>query len=195
MTKLHHNKGKFRKCSIDECERKHLAKGLCSLHYAKTPHRKIMASKYEKTDKRKEYCHKKNHNPVNRIKRRIFYSIKYLYDESYKLGSFESTRRRRKTSIGKVYQSNYMAMRKAAGKVANDMLKNLWDNTVICQICQNDLGDDRHLDHVIPICIGGRHEIENLRYVHPKCNMKRPNNGSDLFTYLPQNHYGKFSRI
>lgn len=172
---------KFRKCSVDECEKMHLAGGLCSMHYAQTPHIRMMASKYEKTAKRREYCHKKRNNPVNRIKSRIYCSIRYLYDESYKLRVFESTRRRRKTLVGKVYQSNYMSMRRAAGNVANEIIEKLWKDTSVCQICQNDLDDDRHLDHVIPICIGGRHEIGNLRYVHPKCNMKRPNDGSDIF--------------
>lgn len=36
------------------------------------------------------------------------------------------------------------------------------------------------LDHIKPLCIGGLHMKDNVRYVHGICNKRRPRDGSDI---------------
>lgn len=88
-----------------------------------------------------------------------------------------------KTVKWKVINANNMSRRRAAMKgsdVDTAFLLDLWDKTTECPLCHKPLGLSRHLDHIIPIVIGGRHMKNNVRYVHPFCNSSRPKDGSDL---------------
>lgn len=40
-----------------------------------------------------------------------------------------------------------------------------------CHICGEMIDGSWHLDHVVPLSRGGRHEEENLRPSHPRCNI------------------------
>jgi hypothetical protein len=56
-----------------------------------------------------------------------------------------------------------------------------------CAICCVRLSDEAHLptskqvDHIIPICVGGTHALDNLRIVCAHCNLTRPRDASDVF--------------
>lgn len=55
-----------------------------------------------------------------------------------------------------------------------------------CAICDcglsTDLGkpNSKHLDHIVPINVGGLHVRENVRVVCRTCNLRRPLDGSDV---------------
>lgn len=88
-----------------------------------------------------------------------------------------------KTPKWKVISANNISKRRAAMQdtdIDTDFLLDLWDKTTSCSICHEPLGLDRHLDHIIPLIIGGKHRKDNVRYVHARCNCKRPKDGSDL---------------
>lgn len=56
-----------------------------------------------------------------------------------------------------------------------------------CCLCSVELYDhagknQRHLDHIIPIHIGGAHMQDNVRYTCRTCNLKRPKDGRDIKT-------------
>jgi 5-methylcytosine-specific restriction endonuclease McrA len=40
-----------------------------------------------------------------------------------------------------------------------------------CAFCLTPLADDYHIDHHIPLALGGSNDISNLRLLHPKCNL------------------------
>lgn len=42
-----------------------------------------------------------------------------------------------------------------------------------CNICGQELGDDMHLDHIIPLAVEGSpgHVWENVAFAHPHCNI------------------------
>lgn len=87
------------------------------------------------------------------------------------------------TDKGKAVKANARYRRKTAAKdsdVTTEFLLDLWDSTKTCVICDETLGVDRHLDHILPICIGGTHSKNNVRYIHAVCNMSRPRDGSDI---------------
>jgi len=54
-----------------------------------------------------------------------------------------------------------------------------------CPLCDVKLIDSpylpnsKELDHIIPQCVGGTHTIGNVRIICRRCNLARPNDGSD----------------
>ena len=64
-------------------------------------------------------------------------------------------------------------------------LKQLRDSTPNCLLCgvfmEGEPNDPQHgdLDHIIPLAIGGKHIMENVRYICHDCNLRRPKDGSD----------------
>ena len=55
-----------------------------------------------------------------------------------------------------------------------------------CPLCGDRLTGKRgmpkskHLDHIIPICVGGTHTHGNVRIICADCNLRRPKDGSDV---------------
>lgn len=45
--------------------------------------------------------------------------------------------------------------------------------------------NSKHLDHIIPIAIGGTHTVGNVRIICRTCNLTRPSDGSDLVGHQP----------
>lgn len=44
----------------------------------------------------------------------------------------------------------------------------------ICRICEQDVEEgDAHLDHIIPVHLGGDDGADNLRLTHSRCNLGR----------------------
>ena len=42
-----------------------------------------------------------------------------------------------------------------------------------CRACSKRLGMKYHLDHIMPLVLGGEHRIENVQLLCPKCNMAK----------------------
>lgn len=53
-----------------------------------------------------------------------------------------------------------------------------------CPLC-GERAKTKHLDHIIPINIGGTHTRGNVRVICAKCNLSRPHDGSDLNGHQP----------
>lgn len=55
-----------------------------------------------------------------------------------------------------------------------------------CPLCDARLTDQpnepnsKHLDHIVPICMGGTHTMGNVRIICRTCNLARPKDGSDV---------------
>jgi 5-methylcytosine-specific restriction endonuclease McrA len=47
-------------------------------------------------------------------------------------------------------------------------------------LCDELLGPDAHVDHILPLAAGGTHTKDNLRILCPSCNCSRPIDGSDV---------------
>jgi len=50
-----------------------------------------------------------------------------------------------------------------------------------CPYCGADLGDDYHLDHIIPVTMGGPNETWNIQATCPPCNMAKKDTPPWLF--------------
>jgi len=42
-----------------------------------------------------------------------------------------------------------------------------------CACCGEILGDDYHLDHIMPLALGGKHEDSNIQLLHARCNLQK----------------------
>jgi hypothetical protein len=42
-----------------------------------------------------------------------------------------------------------------------------------CACCKKPLGSNYHLDHVLPLILGGRHDDLNLQLLHARCNLQK----------------------
>ena len=76
----------------------------------------------------------------------------------------------RRTAVSDITPEQELAMRRKARQ---------------CPLCgvrmtgKAGLPNSKHLDHIIPICVGGTHTHGNTRIVCARCNHKRPDDGSD----------------
>lgn len=43
----------------------------------------------------------------------------------------------------------------------------------LCGICRKRLGKRFHIDHIIPLSKGGKHEMGNVQATHAKCNLRK----------------------
>lgn len=44
-----------------------------------------------------------------------------------------------------------------------------------CKMCSIELTkENRHLDHIKPLCVGGEHSMKNLQWLCAKCNLTKP---------------------
>lgn len=95
----------------------------------------------------------------------------------------------KKTKKGKASYRNTRHKRRAAYRetdIITDWLAGLKKSSIYCLLCgveMNDINNDpkqAQLDHIIPLNVGGRHIMENVRFICRECNLERPKNGSDV---------------
>lgn len=62
-------------------------------------------------------------------------------------------------------------------RISNEVKKavyaKLHNNDNICVLCKQPILPDEkvHIDHIIPVCEGGKNELSNLQVVHGSCNL------------------------
>lgn len=61
---------------------------------------------------------------------------------------------------------------KGVGTITKEQFLELW-NSEPCWICGLPMGDDRSLDHVVPLSKGGNNTLDNLRMAHLRCNQRK----------------------
>ena len=50
----------------------------------------------------------------------------------------------------------------------------LWDKqNGVCPFCNEALTNEVHVDHWVPLILGGSNGPENLRLTHPVCNLRK----------------------
>lgn len=43
----------------------------------------------------------------------------------------------------------------------------------VCQLCGAPVGADFHIDHILPVVLGGPSAVGNLQLAHPTCNIRK----------------------
>jgi hypothetical protein len=68
---------------------------------------------------------------------------------------------------------------KGQSDITNPWLIDLWYSTTVCIICNKKMESHglqpygKHLDHIIPLTFGGTHTMDNVRFIHARCNVQR----------------------
>lgn len=68
-------------------------------------------------------------------------------------------------------------------------IRALLNSRTYCPLCRKKMTDHgphkKHIDHIVPIAIGGTHTHGNVRVICATCNLSRPYDGSDLRDHAP----------
>lgn len=51
----------------------------------------------------------------------------------------------------------------------------------LCVYCKISISKKSHLDHIMPLALGGKHEAGNLQLLCPSCNLRKSNKHPDVF--------------
>ena len=74
-----------------------------------------------------------------------------------------------------IYAQNRRARKlDAGGKLSKDLAKRLFKlQRGKCACCGKPLGDNYHLDHIMPLALGGTNEDSNIQLLRAECNMQK----------------------
>ena len=192
-----------RLCKIDGCNSKRFARGWCNHHYLNLFYRKLPVPRLlrifharlsrfipEIQAKRiaygRKYVDKRTGQPrCGRLRKILTKQERKEYRAQHaKLPKSRQRRALYKKSLrGKlslIHSGNKRRSREKESDFDSSWLLELYEKTKICSICNQALSESRHLDHIKPLCLGGTHTMDNVRYVHPVCNLRRPRDGSDI---------------
>lgn len=168
-----------RTCFTPDCGKKHEAKGYCHTCYAreirnKTPHAIAYRKQYTKTVAAQQSYLKYARSSRGKQMRKKYAS------SPRRLEWFKKWRETPKAKLIAINTQHKRRAQKSATDITAKWLMELRTTTDTCGICGDKLGEFAHLDHIIPLNVGGGHLKTNVRYVHPHCNIRRPKDGSDI---------------
>jgi 5-methylcytosine-specific restriction endonuclease McrA len=93
-------------------------------------------------------------------------------DRHNEIGSQWSRNNREKTRL--YWQNRRARIKASGGRVSHEELVALREKQRDkCAACQSRLGTKLHLDHVMPLILGGRHEIDNIQLLCRSCNSSK----------------------
>lgn len=71
-------------------------------------------------------------------------------------------------------QNRNARKRENGGKLSTGLAEKLYKlQRGKCPCCKQPLGDDYHLDHIVPLALGGVHEDWNMQLLRAVCNMQK----------------------
>lgn len=75
----------------------------------------------------------------------------------------------------RIIDQNRRARKRAAGgKLSSGLAVRLFDlQKGKCACCKRPLGDDYHLDHIMPIVLGGTNTDDNMQLLRAECNLQK----------------------
>ena len=75
----------------------------------------------------------------------------------------------------KIYTQNRRALKRAAGgKLSHGLSERLFKlQRGLCPCCNQPLGDDFHLDHIMPLSLGGSNTDQNMQLLRQRCNNQK----------------------
>lgn len=166
---------------------------ICSKCAKKRVYELYKINSIDKIKKSKEY------RILNKLKIKEYRRLKYLEErekvllrasEYYKKNKDNillKTKKYRKDNLDKTLIRNanrYHLLRtlKLKSDISTNYLFELKNKSITCPICNLAYisKSDKHLDHIVPISIGGEHVKKNVRVICKKCNLSRPKDGRDL---------------
>ena len=127
--------------------------------------------------KRLEYL--KNRKIILEIAKKYYQENKEkiaIYSKAYRQNNIE------KILIKNRNRKNKLRASSKNSDIDNKYLLEILEKSIKCPLCKNLYKNktDKHIDHIIPISIGGEHKKSNIRVICKKCNLTRPKDGRDI---------------
>lgn len=99
----------------------------------------------------------------------------YYAKNAEKLRACSSARKKANRSAYIVYGQNRNAKKRInGGKLSKGLSEKLYQlQKGKCACCKKPLGEDYHLDHIMPIALGGLNIDENIQLLRKQCNMQK----------------------
>jgi len=152
--RISNNKANYHAANAEEINQKR------RMRYAKNPDaEKITMASYYKDNRDKLLKDCASYYVANKIKH-AEYGAAWRAANPEKKRLYEINRRARKLSSG--------------GKLSADIEQRLLKlQRGLCPCCKQPLWDDYHIDHIMPLALGGKNEDSNIQLLRAKCNMQK----------------------
>ena len=123
-------------------------------------------------EKVKKYNDKAYEKDCETIKKR---SAIWAINNPEKIKSSSAKFRKDHPDLRIIWESNRRARKRASGgKLSEGITEKLFKlQKGKCACCKQKLGDDYHLDHVMPLALGGSNTDENMQLLRSECNLKK----------------------
>ncbi len=73
-----------------------------------------------------------------------------------------------------IYGHNYRCSKKNTGKLSKGLSEKLYRlQKGKCPCCKKALGTDFHIDHIMPLSLGGLNTDDNIQLLRSKCNLQK----------------------
>lgn len=74
----------------------------------------------------------------------------------------------------RIYNRNRRAINRATGKLSTSLAAKLFKlQRGKCACCGEPLGADYHLDHIMPLALGGSNTDDNAQLLRARCNLQK----------------------
>lgn len=144
-------------------------------------------------DKLNEYDKARNNTEKRKQQRKDTYlrhrdkriqDVKIYYSENKeRLNSLAKQRIKLHPEKARANWNNRDARRRVSGwcKLTDEQIKNMFNiQKGLCFYCNEPL-KEYHIDHIVPLCKGGKHEFSNLVLSCPKCNLSKNSQDPEIF--------------
>lgn len=110
-------------------------------------------------------------------------SIKYYYENKDHVLERIAKWKKANPEKSRVYSQNRRNI--TVGRLSPDLAIHLFvEQDGVCLGCREDLGNDFHMDHIIPLSLGGLNADENIQLLCPTCNMSKGSKHPDEWNAL-----------
>lgn len=138
-------------------------------------------NKEARLKKAKDYVSRNKDKVADRQKR--YYSLNAASAKKRAKEWFENNKERAKARASKYYKNNPEVFhnsrvvrreRESTGRLSGGLVSKLLIlQKGLCPCCKKPLGDDYHVDHIIPLALGGKNEDRNIQLLRGSCNMQK----------------------
>lgn len=96
--------------------------------------------------------------------------------------------RRANPEVARIHRHNRRAQLKSRGKLTPGISEKLFAlQKGKCACCKKPLGKNYHMDHIVPLALGGTNTDDNIQLLHQKCNHKK--SSKDPIDFMQQLGY------
>lgn len=135
---------------------------------------------------------KNNRDTTNQISRKwneLNRHTKRELNSTYRAAKNEEIKQKRKTqrlldpSLERVKSATRKALKLGNGGILSKNIVQLLleQQQGLCACCQIPLNGSFHLDHIMPLSLGGRNEDSNTQLLLPRCNLQKFNSPPEKF--------------